>query len=373
MRVLHVIPTLKKGGAQRLCLDIVSTLIKDDFTETKLVVLNHENTYKDEYPGISPIHISSKVIPSITGDWKKNTEEWDSIIESFNPDVIHSHLFEAEILSRHNILVGVKYFTHCHDNMHQLRKLKINEIFSRKRLTEYYERRHMMKQYEKCKNRFIAISKDTVEYFTSVLSEDLKGNITFLPNATDTNKFSKHCADYPTAQPLKLVNIGMFVPKKNQTFLLDVVLELNHRGIPSELTLIGDGILRAELEKKVRSLGLESQIVFLGNINNVEEILWKSNLYVHSATYEPFGLVLIEGMAAGLPVVSLDGKGNRDIVINGVNGYLLETDDVKAFADRIVESCNDPGIWNKLSKNAIEMSSKYDIRNYVDQLVVQYS
>ena len=60
-------------------------------------------------------------------------------------------------------------------------------------------------------------------------------------------------------------------------------------------------------------------------------------IFIHPATYEPFGLVIIEAMAAGLPVISLDGKGNRDIIKHKVNGYIFQNQNAVKFGEALIK------------------------------------
>jgi len=94
---------------------------------------------------------------------------------------------------------------------------------------------------------------------------------------------------------------------------------------------------------------------------------------VHSATYEPFGLVLLEAMAAGLPVVALDGRGNRELIVDGQNGYLLNQGDEENFMKRISDIIHSSQIWNHVHDNAIRLSKKHDMRDYIHTLVRTYA
>ena len=89
---------------------------------------------------------------------------------------------------------------------------------------------------------------------------------------------------------------------------------------------------------------------------------------MHTATYEPLGLVLLEAMAAGLPVISLDGGGNRDLMINGKNGYLIENQDPKEFVDRILEVFQN----KEISGFTAEFAKQFEIKTYCDKLLEIY-
>ncbi len=296
-----------------------------------------------------------------------------NIYEEFKPDIIHSHLFQAEIISRSVIYPQAKWFTHCHDNMRQYETFSLSTLQNRKEMVEYYERVYLINRYRKNGgNHFIAISKDTRDYFQRVLPRDLR-NITLLLNAINIKRFTRP-EGLPAKKPgqIVLTNSGSLVDKKNQIFLLHVVNWLKQQGHNVLLYLLGDGPNRNLLAATINELGLGEQVILKGNVSDVEEYLWQSDFYVHSALYEPFGLVLLEGMAAGLPVISLDGKGNRDIIQNGVNGFLFSDKRPATFGAKIVELMEDRGLYDRIRLAGMKFASKHDITPYVKQLTALY-
>ena len=374
IRILHIIPSLCKGGAERLVLDIIKQLNKQYNTNPRLVIFRDEIEYD-----ISEIKELISIVPtsvhlSITKKWIINVTELQNFIIEFKPDIIHTHLFEAELVSRFCNYPKARWFSHVHDNMVQLKNWPWLSI-SKSSITNWYEKQILFNQYKKNGGtHFIAISKHTETYIKSVQS---RYPVTLLHNAIDVKRFQKP-ADFqkstsilslkPQTLTLKLINIGSFVPKKNQTFLLDIVLELNKNGIQTLCFFLGDGSLKNEVENRAVELGISNQCHFLGNVENVEKYLWQSDVYVHTATYEPLGLVLLEAMAAGLPVVTLDGGGNRDLMINGKNGYLIEKQDSKEFANRILQVYQN----KEMSDFNVKYAMQFDMESYCDKLLEIY-
>jgi glycosyltransferase involved in cell wall biosynthesis len=105
----------------------------------------------------------------------------------------------------------------------------------------------------------------------------------------------------------------------------------------------------------------------------VEEELKKANLYVHSANREGFGLTIVEAMAAGLPVISFNAKGNKDIITNGVNGFLLKNKKASNFGEIIIELFNNKEKYQKVSSQGLKTSLKYGLDNYVKNLILIYN
>jgi glycosyltransferase involved in cell wall biosynthesis len=374
VKILHIIPNLSKGGAERLVLDIVRSQRLISGYSVQLVVLSPENAYAEEYPDIHPISIASYVSPSLTKPWKSDLREWEELISKFKPDLIHSHLFAADFFVHFKPLTGVKYVTHCHDNMRQLKKMSLIDWFSKKRITESYERNFLLKQYIKTSTHFIAISSDTKEYFSKVLPKTLLENIHLLHNAINYQKFSRNAAKWPGNDVRKLVNAGSFVPKKNQMFLLEVMEQLKKSSYQYELSLLGDGHMRAELVQQIEKRNLKKHVKMPGNVDSIEEYYWESHLMTHSATYEPFGLVLLEGMAAGLPVASLDGRGNRVLLEDSKKGPFMPAETSAVDFAKAVEKCfENEESWKNYSRNSKELSKLYRIDTYVSRLNELYT
>jgi len=370
MKILHIIPNLKKGGAERLALDICIELQKRQGIEVCLVTFSEENDYQFLSKLINHNIISSDVIPSITGKDIVNIEELNEFISECKPDIIHSHLFKAEIVSRWQPRTDSKYFTHCHDNMHQMRNFSFTDIFSKKRLTELYEKRLITKKYKRCNNQFIAISEHTKSYFENVLPSSQQSKVQLLHNAID---YAKFYTQRTTNGELILVNTGSFVEKKNQQLFIPIVQSILKRGITCKAVLLGEGMLRNKIQQEIEKLNLQEFFILPGNVPDVEVWLKKATVYVHTATYEPFGLVLLEAMASGLPVVSLNGGGNADIMEDGKNGFIVNEQNPELFADKILEIWQDKELYNTISIYAQEYAKQFDIKEYVDRLLEIYN
>ncbi len=148
-KILQIIPTLRKGGAERMLFDIVRELTKHNDIKINLVIFREEIEYD-----VSDIRDKVHIIPSSAALslWKKNkinTAELQAFIGEFEPDIIHSHLYEAEIVSRSCLYPQAKWFSHCHDNMKQFENFSLKTLFSKQKLTNYYEKNISLKDTKK--------------------------------------------------------------------------------------------------------------------------------------------------------------------------------------------------------------------------------
>jgi glycosyltransferase involved in cell wall biosynthesis len=134
------------------------------------------------------------------------------------------------------------------------------------------------------------------------------------------------------------LNIAGLDPKKNHSTLLDAFARKFKGKNNVRLKIGGDGPLRKQLETKAKDLEIERQVIFTGLLSR-EKVLWEMkncDVFVLSSTFETFGVVLIEALACGKPVIATKSGGPEDIV-NPKNGYLVPIKDVSALA-KIMEN-----------------------------------
>ena len=374
MKILHIIPNLKKGGAERIVIDIVRILNQNASNQVKLILFEDKIEYDvEDLKNLIEI-VPSKVQLSITKRHHLSISELQKTIELFQPDSIHSHLFEAEIVSRSCTFPKAKWFTHSHDRMRSLNNLNFFSIKSKRDLTNYFEKRYLLKCYRKNGgNNFIAISEDISCFLRTVLPKDLQ-SIQLLQNAIDVKRFERPM-DFNKIKDnavFNMVSIGRLDKNKNHQFLIDVVLELKNREIPVHLTIVGEGDERISLQEKIVQLNLSDQLSLVGLQEKVEMYLWNADLYIHSAITEGFGLTLIEAMASGLPVVCTDGKGNRELIQEGENGFMVGERDPKLLADKIELLLKNDNLRQEMGGKARKFAQGFGIEKYVDSLLLLY-
>ncbi len=275
-------------------------------------------------------------------------------------------------MSRENVRKGIKYFTHVHSDFPEFDSFSFSTLLSKKKLTRYFERLRIFKKYKSVNNYFIAISHATNNHILSQLPTYFHQNIKLLPNAIDFEKFNAFKKPVLNKSELKLISVGRLLPHKNQIFLTAVVKLLNDKNVRVKLQIAGIGPEAEKINTKAIELGIEDKIEMLGLVDEIEQRYANSTIYVHPCLYEPFGLVLIEAMAAGLPVVCLDGGGNRDIIEQDKNGIMIHEQDAEAFANAIQKIVSDEKLYQEMSAYAVKYASRFDIKPYTDRLLDLY-
>lgn len=378
MKIIHIIPSLSAAGAEILMANMAITAAQKGHDVLVCCLFPPDETWSkqpvsDELPQHCRVEILNEQIQfRFLRRPLLNNTKYRQLLSEFKPDVVHSHLYLAELMAHSFQIEGVRYVSHGHDNMHQLKKFTFDALFKKSRLTNLWERSWLVGRYRKVKPLFIAISKDVEGYLKEMLPQGIR-NVQHLPNAIRTENFITSRKYGVPVGSFRLVSIASLVPKKNHTFLIDVVHVLRRRGLDVQAEVLGTGPLKSELEAKTKQMGLSDVLFFRGSVGDVPERLWDAHLYVHPAWYEPFGLVLLEAMASGLPVVSLDGYGNRELMKEGQNGFMLPQDSsAEEFADKIQYFIEKPEERERQGQWAAPFALEYDIERYVDRLLSLY-
>ena len=171
-----------------------------------------------------------------------------------------------------------------------------------------------------------------------------------------------------------LVCVANFLPSKDHITLIKVVISLIKSGIDIKLLLIGDGILLSTLKGMV-PIDIKDKIYFLGRIDNVDHYLQycKIGILLSNAQIAAEGISnsILEYMNAGLPVIATNNGGNKEVIKDSLNGYLIDPFDKFQLAINILKLLNNPKLLNEMgahSKSIIKEKFLEErmIANYVN-------
>lgn len=170
-----------------------------------------------------------------------------------------------------------------------------------------------------------------------------------------------------------LISIGRLAPEKNWDTLLQAFAKVAPEYPDLRLVLIGDGPAKDSLQQLSSDLGVAGRVTFTGALPFAEipSYLKAANVFAFASVTETQGLVTIEAMAAGLPVVAVDGSGTRDIVEHDKQGFLVENDP-EALAEGLRKILSDPQRIKRFSNNALKKARTFDVNVLGKQLVDVY-
>lgn len=350
MRILHVINRLSiSNGAAKLMLDLVFAQKKvgnivDVATLTSVTpsyeqdVLEHGCTF---YPLSS--ENGSRFNPLLLFRLKCLMK---------NYDIVHAHLFPSlywVALAKFCFKLPCKLLVTEHSILnHRIGKIWLRSL-----------ERFMYGQYE----RIVAIS----EPVSKVISKHLKFNnrIVVIENGINIEQFATAVAisrkELGLSEDIVLVTqVARFMYEKDQKTLLRALTLLpeNYHAV-----FVGDGILLDEHKLLAKQLGVEARAHFLGMRRDVPAILKVSDVVVMSSNFEGFGLVAVEGMAAGKPVVASNVSGLAEVVKDA--GLLFEVHDEKRLAKILLKLVEDNGFYSEVCYRCMKRAKQYSMENMV--------
>lgn len=146
-----------------------------------------------------------------------------------------------------------------------------------------------------------------------------------------------------------------FADDKGHKYLIDSLKRLTEKtALPFTMVLAGDGPLLEPSKAQAKALGLSNQVKFIGFRKDIKNLFKGSDLYVNSSQHEALSFLLVEAMAAGLPVIATDMGGNRDIVNDETDcGLLVEYDRPESMSDAMKRLMEEPTLLARCKENAL--------------------
>ncbi|MBN2116136.1 MAG: glycosyltransferase family 4 protein [Anaerolineales bacterium] len=206
----------------------------------------------------------------------------------------------------------------------------------------------------------------------------LEEGYTVIPTGTDLEPY--RCADWRSLRKEKgwqdetvLISVGRLAPEKNWDTLIRAFAKVYSKNPDLRLVLIGDGPAKETLETLASEVGIAERVTFTGALpfEKVPCYLKAADVFAFASVTETQGLVTIEAMAAGLPIVAVDASGTRDIVEHDKQGFLVKND-VNALAKGIKKLLSDPQQMKRFSSNALKKAKTFDVNQLGKQLTGVY-
>jgi N-acetyl-alpha-D-glucosaminyl L-malate synthase BshA len=197
----------------------------------------------------------------------------------------------------------------------------------------------------------------------------IQKNIEVIHNFVDVQRFNRKPIDAfkkviaPDGERI-LLHASNFRKIKRVEDVVKIFYEVQKQ-IPSKLLFVGDGPERLTAENLSRDLGVCDDIRFVGKQEQMEDILAIADLFLLTSDYESFGLAALEAMAAGVPVVSTNAGGLREINVDGVTGYMSNVGDVDNMSRQAISILKDDAVLKTFKESAAEHAHRFDIGTIV--------
>jgi N-acetyl-alpha-D-glucosaminyl L-malate synthase BshA len=210
-----------------------------------------------------------------------------------------------------------------------------------------------------------SLRKDTLDFF------NVKREIKVIPNFINMREYDIEVNEslrtyYAPEKQRILCHVSNFRKVKR---IEDVVRVFDkvQKVIPSKLLLVGDGPERHNIELLCDELGLNENVLMLGNLRKTIDVLKISDLFLLTSETESFGLAALEAMASGIPVISSNTGGIPEVNTHGVSGYLSEVGDVDDMAKNAIQILKSEENLNEFKKNARLSALAFDLNKILPE------
>lgn len=329
MKVVYLIPNLGIGGPQRLLTGLL--LNSNENFEVSIISLWANNSIlSEEFKNSENIIFCSRSSEktycfSISILLRLMRE-----IKRIEPDVVHSHLWAFHCIYLYFVRIALwgrrtKYFHTLHSSGGYFTGKKISE-----RVNKFIE----LTWIRIFRTQVVAISKETYDMAHNKFGFS---RICLINNGVDVEKYSPNVkAEERDDFDMILCFAARYQASKGHKYLIDAIKILSLKGFRIRAYLIG-GQLEDNYGDYCQSLGIVSDIVFTGDVNNVVDYLHISDIGVFPSLYEGFPIALCEMMSCGLPIVASDIESIREATLQGEGALLVPVESPEAIANGLID------------------------------------
>lgn len=370
LRILHVVGAMNRGGIETWLMHVLRNIDRDAYQMDFLVHTTEPGAYNNEI-----CVLGSKLIPCTTSSkpWLY-ARDLQSRLQKYGPyDVVHSHVHHfSGLVMFLTKKAGVPIrIAHSH--------LDSSPLEAKRSIV-----RHL----------YLALSKVLISLYattglacSNVAAIDLFGlrwnkdsRWQLLYYGIDMNKFKEK----PDSNSLRLElgipvdafvigHVGRFQKQKNHRFILEIFAEIVKQESQAFLLLVGEGILKGEIEEQASQMGLRNQIIFAGSRSDIPKIMMGvMDVFILPSLNEGLPMVGIEAQAAGLPIVLSDVVTEEVIKDKLFVRRISLSESASVWADKIITLKNAKSIISQENSIAILEKSEFNISHSIKELIKIY-
>tara|TARA_B100000700_G_scaffold331423_1_gene464025 strand:+ start:1188 stop:2282 length:1095 start_codon:yes stop_codon:yes gene_type:complete len=350
MRSVFLVHSLRKGGAERLVLELASSI--QSTTITVISWLDNLEFLEDEYRNV-------KVISLI----KESEYRWPFSLISSSKKL----KFHLKSISPDNVVI----FSHSVFWLAFFSKFKTKYIY----VIQGFSQLSATRGYKKIVFRlidmlFLRKLKCSIITPTEELSEESKkyffvhsDKLEIIPSGVEVGNFKNTVLR--REEEIIITMLGTLSKHKGQHIALDIIQKLLSKVPNIKLHIIGEGSIKGELADLIDQKKLQNNVVLLGRRDDAFNLMHESDIFLHLSLSEGMPLAVMEAMMCALPVIAFDVSGVRDVVSN--NGFLCDYGDIESIATKIFELISN----NKLRNNMSAHSREIALKNFSKEKMVE--
>lgn len=329
MKLLFVITGLAYGGAETQVVQLAQTFSKKGW-EVKLATLVQPRAYAEDLIR-QGIHVEWLRVRRKCPD-PRPIVSLAILIHTWRPQIVHSHMVHANILTRLTRLFAPIPVLIC----------TAHSIDERGRKGSGRLRTFLYRLTDPLCDLTTQVSYVGLERYIRIGAVPRR-KIRYIPNGVDTERFAPNPEirvqmrkEFGFDNEFVWLAVGRFDPQKDYATMLYAFANAMKKYPNTYLLIAGDGPLRHSIEALAQALGIIEHVRFLGIRRDISELMNAADGYLLSSVWEGMPMVLLEAHAVGLPIVATDVGGNREVVRDGKTGLLVPPKNPEALAQAML-------------------------------------
>ncbi len=381
LHVVHLIEALGPGGAERLLYTNLKNFDPERIQSTVVTVYSNATHWLEPITALGvpvvPLNCTSvREIPNGISTLRR----W---LRANKPDLIHSHLWAANIIGRvAGRLTGTPVISSVHNPDHEpeswadgaevsLNKRRIAKLLDRWTAHAGSDRLIAVSNYVKqSANRHLGVSLESIDLVYNPIDTDL------LHRPSDSNREELLRACGLPADSVILLNVARVSPQKGLIYALRALPEILQRYPSAHLVSVGattDPPWLEQLKREAEALGVTDHLHMLGSRRDVIDFLRACDVFIFPSLYEGLGIALIEAMAAGCACVASAAGPIPEVVSDGEDGVLVPPGDPQAIAVAVCRLLDDESLRERLGAAAtLSAFSRFQPQKSADALTKIY-
>jgi sugar transferase (PEP-CTERM/EpsH1 system associated) len=353
-KILHVVHSLQVGGLENGLVNLLNRLDPERFKQT-VCCLTSAGKFAERIR-IPSVEIIELNMPA--GQFRFPLVRLAKMFHRLSPNIVHTRgwptvdaVFAARCARVSHLVHGEHGREHSDIDGNNWKRNQVRRLVG-----------HVVDRY--------VIVCDFFRLWLNEMCRVKNERIVYIPNGVDTEKFRPlDCGSVLKARPselrerfrcqlgfppdtLLIGTVGRLDPVKDFPTLMKGFRQIKDSFSGAKLVIVGDGPVRSNLSRLGKELGLDSSLIWLGERNDIPELLRSFDIFVQTSIFEGMSNTILEAMASSLPIIATDTGGNPEVVSNGENGILVPVGGVTELSVALQKYLSDPVLRYKHGSNS---------------------
>src|SRR5712664_2174102 len=320
VKVVHIVPMLSPGGAERVAVHIVRGLNRQRYEPVVISLTGRLGCDLDRL--LEEAGVEVRYLGKRPGFDYRMYSRLHPVLRDCQPDIVHTHLHVLRYALPSLLLLKRASLLHTVHNLAE------REIEPRARWLQRYALNHGVAPVAVAEEVALSLERLYGIQRCRVISNGIPKKCYA---SSQTARREWRAREGFGDEDVLFVCVARFAPQKNHALLLKAFAQGPASDPSAHLVLVGEGTLRGQLEETVKNLGLVDQVHFLGLRTDIPDVLGAMDVFVLSSDYEGNPLSVMEAMAAGLPIVSTAAGGVPDLFENGKEDFIVQPGDLQGL------------------------------------------